>query len=89
MGLVNTICTMLSFGSVAALAIFLAQQEKKKLEQRNQEVMSTISAIQYSQLKGNKHGTDNRDDGIRSGVLICANDTDDPEHDHNRSHKCN
>ena len=88
MDVVNAVCTILSFGSVAALAIFLAQQKKKKLKQRDQEVMSTISAIQYSQLKGNKHGNDNRDDGTRSSVFVCANDPVGSQRDHNRSHKC-
>ncbi len=88
MDLVNTVCTMISFGSVAAWAIFLAQQQKKKLRQRDEEIMSTISAIQYSQLKRNKYGNDNRDDGTRSGVHIYANDPDGSQRDHNRSHKC-
>lgn len=88
MDLVNTVCSMLSFGSVAALAFFLAQQKKKKLKQREEEIMSTISAIQYSQLRENKNGNDNRNDGTRSSVFICVNDSDGPERDHNRSHKC-
>jgi hypothetical protein len=88
MDVVNAVCTMLSFGGIAGLAIILGRQQKKKLRQRDEEIMSTISAIQYSQLKGNKHGSDNRDDGTRSGVLICADDSDSSERDHNRSHKC-
>ena len=50
--------------------------------------MSTISAIQYSQLRENKNGNDNKDDGAKRSVFICADDSDDSEHNHNRSHKC-
>ena len=87
MDIVNAICTMLSFGGVAALAIFLAQQQKKKLKQRDEE-MSTISAIQYSQLKEHKYGNDNRDDGLRDDVSKCANDPDGSKRNHNRNYKC-
>ncbi len=88
MDLVNAVCTMLSFGSVAAWAIFLAQQKKKKLKQRNEEIMSTISAIQYSQLREHKNGNDNRDDGLRDDVSKCANDPDSSKRNHNRNYKC-
>ncbi len=87
MNVVNAVCIMLSFGGVAGLAIILGWQQKK-LRQRDEEIMSTISAIQYSQLKEHKYGNDNRDDGTRSGFFICANDSDGSERDHNRSHKC-
>ena len=88
MNVVNAVCIMLSFGIIAGLAIILGRQQKKKLRKRDEEIMSTISAIQYSQLKRNKYGNDNRDDGTRSGVLICADDSDSSERDRNRSHKC-
>ena len=88
MDVVNAVCTMLSFGGVAGVAIILGRQQKEKLRQRDEEIMSTISAIQYSQLREHKNGNDNRDDGTRSGVLICADDSDSSERDRNRSHKC-
>ncbi len=88
MNVVNAVCTMLSFGSVAALAIFLAQQKKKKLKQREEEIMSTISAIQYSQLREHKNGNDNRNDGLRDDVSKCANDPDGSKRNHNRNYKC-
>ena len=55
MNVVNAVCIMLSFGGVAGLAIILGWQQKK-LRQRDEEIMSTISAIQYSQLKEHKYG---------------------------------
>lgn len=88
MNVVNAVCIMLSFGIIAGLAIILGRQQKEKLRQRDEEIMSTISAIQYSQLRENKNGNDNRDYGAKRSVFICADDPDGPKRNHNRSHKC-
>ena len=88
MDVVNAVCTMLSFGGIAGLAIILGRQQKKKIRQRDEEIMSTLSAIQYSQLKRNEHGNDNRNDGLRDDVSKCVNDPDGSKRNHNRNYKC-
>lgn len=89
MNLVNTIGIMLSFGGVALLTLWLVHKQIKYMRKRDEEIMSTISAIQYSQLKGDNHGDNHRYDGLDDDV---SEDTDDSVCNQccsNRSYKCN
>ena len=88
MNLVNAVGIMLSFGGVAVLTLWLVHKQMKYMRKREKEVMSTISAIQYSQLKGVNHGDNNRHDGRRVDVSKSISVPDSREHDNNRTNKC-
>ena len=88
MNLVNAVGIMLSFGGVAVLTLWLVHKQIKYMRKRDKEIMSTISAIQYSQLKGVNHGDNNRHDGLDDAV---SEDTDDSvcnQCHSNRNYKC-
>ena len=74
MNLVNAVGIMLSFGGVAVLTLWLVHKQIKYMRKRDEEIMSTISAIQYSQLKEDNHGDNHRYDGLDDAV---SEDTDD------------
>lgn len=88
MNIVGAIVIVLAFGGIAVITIWLGIRQKKIIDKRERELMSTISAIQYSQLKGDNHGDNNRYDGLDDAVSEDTDDTVCNQCHSNRNYKC-
>lgn len=88
MNLVNAVGIMVSFGGVAVLTLWLVHKQRKYMRKREKEVMSTISAIQYSQLRGDGHGDNNRYDGLDDDGSKNTDGSVCNQCHSNRNHKC-
>jgi hypothetical protein len=88
MNLVNAVGIMVSFGGVAVLILWLVHKQRKYMRKREKEVMSTISAIQYSQLRGDGHGDNHRYDGLDDAVSEDTDDTICHECNSDTNYKC-
>lgn len=88
MDLVNAVGIIVSFGGVAVLTLWIIHKRIKYMRKREQEIMSTISAIQYSQLKGEYDGNHNGYDGLDNAVSEDVDDFVCDQCHSDRSNKC-